>query len=288
MRLPRRLGASSKLVLCISALVASVLPLPGQIEPSAPNAYLGFDANDYPGDAALPLLRQTFAFAGYWLNDPPGAKLNSWAGHHAALAQRGFGFLVLFNGRLDRELHSVANARALGERDAHAASGAALREAFAPGIVIFLDQEEGGSMDAAQLAYLLAWFDGVVAAGFRAGIYCSGMPANEGHGEFTITANYIRDHAGAREIAYFVYNDACPPSPGCDCRRDPPKPASSGVPFAAVWQFAQSPRRREFTRRCASTYNADSKCYPPGTNPGPGSPYLDVESATSPDPSRIH
>jgi hypothetical protein len=142
-------------------------------------------------------------------------------------------------------------------------------------------------MDAAQLAYLLAWFDSVAAAGFRAGIYCSGMPASEGHGQFTITANYIRDHASARELVYFVYNDACPPSPGCAYPKNPPQPSASGLPFASVWQFAQSPRRREFTRRCAATYSADGKCYPPGTGPGSPyrSPYIDVESATSPDPS---
>ncbi len=249
--------------------------------------YLGFDANDYPGDAALPTLKQTFAFAGYWLNNPPGANSNTWRGHRATLAQRDFGFLVLFNGRLERELHSVSNARALGASDARAASTSAQQEGFAPGTVIFLDQEEGGSMNAAQLAYLLAWFDSVAASGFRAGIYCSGMPANEGHGEFTITANYIRDHAGARELVYFVYNDACPPSPGCAYPKNPPQPSQSGVPFASVWQFAESPRRPEFTRRCAATYSADGKCYPP--NAAPGSPsrssYIDLESATSPDPS---
>ena len=272
-------------------------------------AYLGFDANDYPGDAALPRLRQTFAFVGYWLNNPPGSGppgsgppgsgppgsgppqsstkggigASHWLGHRAALARQGFGFLVLFNGRFERELKSVANARTLGTNDARAAAGAADREGFARGAVIFVDQEEGGSMSDAQMAYLLAWFDGVTAAGFRPGIYCSGMPANEGHGEFTITANYVRDHAGQREIVYFVYNDACPPSPGCAYLKNPPEPAASGVPFAAVWQFAQSPRRREFTRHCASAYNADGNCYAPGM--GPGSSLVDVDSATSADPS---
>jgi len=246
--------------------------------------YLGFDANDYPGDAVLPQFRKTFTFAGYWLNNAPGAKTNSWTGHRAAIAQQGFGFLVLFNGRLERELKSESNARALGANDARTATAVARREGFAAGTVIFLDQEEGGSMNAPQMAYLLAWFDGVSAAGYRAGIYCSGMPANEGHGEFTITANFIRDHAGKRDLVYFVYNDACPPSRGCVYASPAPQPSLSGVSFASVWQFAQSPRRREFTRSCAATYNADGKCYPPGM--GPGSPYIDVESATSPDPSR--
>lgn len=191
---------------------------------------------------------------------------------------------MLFNGRLERELKSVANAKALGASDARAAASTAQAEGFPRDSVIFVDQEEGGSMTDAQMAYLLAWFDGVDAAGFRPGIYCSGMPANEGHGEFTITANYVRDHAGQRDLVYFVYNDACPPAPGCVAQGTPPHPSASGVPFAAVWQFAQSPRRREFTRHCAATYNADGKCYAPGM--GPGSPFVDIESATSTDPSR--
>lgn len=249
----------------------------------ASTTYLGFDANDYPGDAALPQFRKTFFFAGYWLNNPPDADSNSWRGHRPAIAKQGFGFLVLFNGRLERELKSEANARVLGERDASAASAAARHEGFAPGTIIFLDQEEGGSMNAAQMAYLLAWFDAVAASGFRAGIYCSGMPANEGHGEFTITANFIREHVGGRQLVYFVYNDACPPAPGCVYLKAAPQPSASGVTFASLWQFAQSPRRRGFTRHCAATYNVDGKCYAPGM--GPGSPYIDVESATSADPS---
>ena len=38
--------------------------------------YLGFDRNEYPGDANLKTLRQTFSYTGYWLNNPPGATSN--------------------------------------------------------------------------------------------------------------------------------------------------------------------------------------------------------------------
>lgn len=249
-------------------------------------AYVGFDANDYPGDAVLPQLRRTFAFAGYWLNHPPYTPPDTpdtWLGHRATLAKAGFGFLVLFNGRFDKELRTAADPRAVGRNDARAAAATARREGFAPGTIIFLDQEEGGSMYDEQMAYLLAWFDEIVVQGFRAGIYCSGMPASEGHGQFTVTASFIRARAGSRKLVYFVYNDACPPSPGCVYSADPPQPSASGVPFASVWQFAQSPRRRTYTHHCTATYNRDGNCYAPGM--GAGSPYIDVESSISPDPS---
>lgn len=279
-------GFGKLAVLCLaSAFSCGALNAQAPKSPH-PRAFLGFDANDYPGDAVLARLRQTFAFAGYWLNHPPSTPEgtpDTWLGHRGALASQGFGFLVLFNGRLDRELKTAENARALAAKDAREAASSARHEGFPPGTVIFVDEEEGGSMDDAQMTYLLAWFDEVIAQEFQVGIYCSGMPANEGHGQFTITANYVREHAGARKIAYFVYNDACPPSPGCAYLKEPPQPSASGVPFAIAWQFAQSPRRRKYTRSCSSTYNRDGNCYAPGM--GPGSPYIDIESALSSDPS---
>ena len=67
---------------------------------SEASAYLGFDRNEYPGDENLPPLRQTFSYAGFWLNPPPGEKTNTWAGKRQTLSAAGFGFFILFNGRL--------------------------------------------------------------------------------------------------------------------------------------------------------------------------------------------
>jgi hypothetical protein len=250
---------------------------------ASPTFYLGFDANEYPGDAALPSLRRAFSFSGYWLNIPPGADANEWVGKRPVLLKNGFGFLVLFNGRTISQLRTFGNAAAAGKAEGQSAVALAQQEGFHSGAVIFLDQEEGGRMTDEQNAYIFAWFDAVIAGGFRAGIYCSGMPAREGKGQTIVTADDIRSHAGARKISYFVYNDACPPSPGCVYPKNPPSPSASGAPYASVWQFAQSPRRHEFTKRCAGTYNADGYCYAPGL--GPGSVNLDLNSSLSPDPS---
>lgn len=273
---PNRIGRRALMFCCALIFTAALLP-------AASPSYLGFDANDYPGDSALPALRRTFSFAGYWLNNPPGAKSNSWTGKRAVILQNGFGFLVLFNGRGSSELKSTEAAAALGSTDAQAAAAFARHEGFHAGTVIFLDQEEGGRMTGAQIAYILAWADSAIASGYRAGIYCSGMPAREGKGETIVTADDIRGRAGERKIVYFVYNDACPPSSGCTYEKNPPAPSASGVAFASIWQFAQSPRRREFTKRCVRTYNSDGNCYAPGSRPG--SAILDLDSASSPDPS---
>jgi len=243
--------------------------------------YLGFDRNTYPGDANLKVLHQIFSYTGYWLNNPPGEKTNTWTGHRAAVESTGFGFLVLFNGRLYAELKSTLSATKLGNSDARAAAAAARREGFPARTIIFLDQEQGGRMLPEQKAYIYAWGDAVTAAGFRAGIYCSGI-ASKDDGN-VVTAEDIRANAGGRDITYWITNDACPPAPGCALPPHTVSPAQSGVGFAAVWQYAQSPQRKEVASRCPG-YNADGNCYAPAPSAGQ-KVYLDLNSATDPDPS---
>lgn len=267
--------------------VASAQAQPDELTGNA-RAFLGFDANEYPGDDSLENLKRTFAFSGYWLNNPPGAKSIDWVGKREALRAAGFGFLVLFNGRLERELSSPADPAAIGMQDAQSAANAAAHEGFPRGTIIFLDQEEGGRMTARQISYILAWIDALTKTGYRAGVYCSGMPAREGKNQFIVTANDIRARAAPRSITFFVYDDACPPSPGCVHAQNPLSPAASGVPYASIWQFAQSPRRHPYTAHCRSTYAADGDCYPPAATKGlpPSRLLLDLDTASSPDPSQ--
>jgi hypothetical protein len=247
---------------------------------AAAESYLGFDRNEYPGEQNLQTLRRTFSFAGYWLNNPPGAKANTWMGKRPALQAAGFGFLVLFNGRLYKELKR--NPLPMARSDARTASSAAKREGFAKGTVIFLDIEEGGRMLPEQKSYIYAWVDAIITAGFRAGVYCSGIPAAEGKTSI-VTAEDIRANAQGREITYWVTNDVCPPSPGCVFPKRLPSPGESRVAFAEVWQFAQSPRRRDFAAMCHN-YHPDGNCYPPAGDVA-SKLHLDIDSATSSDPS---
>lgn len=254
----------------------------------APRAgYFGFDRNDYPGDSQLHMLREAFSYAGYWLNNPPGSKTNSWQGKRQLLQVEGFGFLVLFNGRTYAEIESNGNPSKLGASDARAAISSAKVEGFPSQTIIFLDQEEGGRLLPEQRAYLHAWVDGVSAAGFIAGVYCSGIAAKETSGEAVITANDIQQNAGGRTIKYWVVNDACPPSPGCTVAKRDLLPQDSGIGFAEVWQFAQSPKRPDFARGCSATYSKDRNCYVNADSTAPSSSrlQLDLNVSTSGDPS---
>jgi len=290
----KRAAVAEILVLCVA--IAAVLLFPRAAGPKAasrtqaenppPHTYLGFDANKYPGDDALPGLRRTFTFSGYWLNAPPGAKTNSWTGKREELLNNKFGFLILFNGRLSKELQPPVDPRDLGARDAELAVAAALREGFSSGngVVIFLDIEEGGRMLPPQLKYVENWSARVASSGFATGVYCSGMKVKDSNGQTITTADDI--HERAPVAAYFIYNDACPPSPGCAYLRNPPELSQSGFAGARVWQFAQSPRRRNFTARCGATYSADGNCYPP-LIAATGRMLLDLDSSVSPDPSAL-
>jgi glycoside hydrolase-like protein len=264
----------------VTLLITNCARAPQSAEP---RFYLGFDRNIYPGDAALPALRKTLAFSSYWLSPPPGEKINTWAGKRELLRSQGFGFLVLYRGPDSRELKTQAAAKSKGFRDGENAVALAKKEGFSAGAVIFVDIEEGGRLPDTYHTYLAAWAEALTRAGYRTGVYCSGMPVKEEPQATIATADDIRNHAGSRDIVIWAYNDACPPSPGCIFPHDPPSPAKSGVSYAAVWQFAQSPRRKEFTSRCAATYHRDGNCYAPGDSAHAW--FLDVNSATSPDPS---
>ena len=269
-----------------SILTILVFALSSQLALAADPSFLGFDRNQYPGDDALARLHQTFAFTGYWLNSPPGTKGTTWIGKRARLQNAGFGFLVLFNGRLYRALGKEQHAHALGEHDAREAIAAARREGFPQHTIIFLDQEEGGRLLREQRAYLFAWIDTISASDFRAGVYCSGIPAQDPDTAGVITARDIRQNAGSRNIAYWVTNDGCPPSPGCVSQGNPPQVGTSGIDFAEAWQFAQSPKRKDVAAACRG-YDPDGSCYVPGLEKKVDAD-LDVAKSADPSHGRTH
>jgi hypothetical protein len=275
----------------LAALILLVVAVPS----AAQRSYAGFDKNDYPGDVALAALRKSFNFAGYWLNTPPGAQQNSWMGKRVLLKQNGFGFLVLFNGRLDAELKGK-DAAALGMADGQAAVAAAAREGFSTKVRIFLDQEEGGRLLPEQAAYLFAWVDAVRGGGARAGVYCSGIDVPEGGGTISTARDIVeREDALAKNtsngrvaerLALWIADDRCPPSPGCTLKSLPLSTVQSRelVGSAEVWQYVQSPRRKAFSAGCPANTAPDGMCYAPGLTPGANT-FVDLNVAGSADPS---
>jgi len=277
-----RIGGLGVLASCLLVTAASAIGPGGDHRHQEGRYYLGFDRNRYPGDELLTSLAETFAYTGYWLNNPPGESDNTWLGKRAAVEVAGLGFLVLFNGRTDSQIKARPNAKDLGIADGKVAVAAAEGEGFPPGTIIFLDQEEGGRLLTEQREYLLNWIDTVNNSKFRAGVYCSGIAAKEGRATIT-TANDIAQAAGKQKVVFWVANDMCGPSPGCSFPASPPSPWESGIKFADVWQYAQSPKREPFASACRN-YAEDNNCYPVGFEPN-SRLFVDLNTATSADPS---
>ena len=262
--------------------------MPTQPKLESFSGYVGFDRNLYPGDDRLATLHQCFAFTGYWLTPPPGETTNTWLGKRPQLLQAGFGFLVLANGRLDAQIKaSNVSPAELGKQDANTAIAAAQHEGFPPHTILFLDQEEGGRLLPEQSAYFFSWTEAVAASPFKPGAYLSGQSTPDGAGPdgkpiLITTAQDVRHHITQnhlQDIAFWVAQDSCPPAPGCTA--SPPLLTSSGTPSALVWQYAQSPRRQELTRSCATTYASDNNCYAGAST----DIFLDLNVAATSDPS---
>lgn len=239
-------------------------------------------------------LRKTFRYTSYWLNDPPGMNHNPWVGKRLFIKQQGFGFLVLFNGRLSTELQGK-DVAALGHSDGNAAVDAALREGFPRNIRIFLDQEQGGRLLRDQGEYILSWIDSVNQRGARAGVYCSGIDVPDGSNKINTAEDIEKlvsagskpsQRHSANGLALWVANDQCPPAPGCTRTNLPPsRGARLNEPQRIeVWQYAQSPRRAQFSANCPKNAAADGNCYAPGLPPN-STTFIDLDVSNSPDPS---
>jgi hypothetical protein len=256
------------------------------------HGWLGFDRNEYPGDAAMAVMKRTFAFTGYWLTPPPGDTTNSWLGKRDLLLQQGWGFLLLADGRFEKEILAAQKhgntPAALGQHDAEIALAAARDQRFPAHATIFLDQEEGGRLTDVQAAYLLAWTETVAASDYKPGVYASGQLVSDDPGTQIDTLRDIRQRVAAghlHAVTLFDTQDACPPAPGCTLAAKPL--SAAGEPTIDVsgdlvaWQYSQSPRRPEITKSCAATYAADGNCYAPGFP----AVFLDMDVAASADPS---
>ena len=258
MRGSRRLVAAG---LVASIVFLTLMELRGQHrqQADAAGSYRGFDRNEYPGDEAMATLRKQFTFVGFWLSPPPGGKTNSWSGKREKLAAQGYGFVLLYAGRPGSSLKSAQAGGAAGEVDAKKAAELAKKEEFGEGWTIFLDIEEGGRFNDAGHAYFRAWAQSLAREHYRPGFYCSGMVIHEEGGTDVISADDIREHLGAIEATYWVFNDGCPPSPGCVNPKEVPAPAASGVTYAVLWQITRTPK--ESTARNCAGYAKDNSCY---------------------------
>jgi len=129
---------------------------------------------------------------------------------------------------------------------------AAKKEGFALGTIIFLDIEEGGQAfrRIPRLSSRVVGRDSKH-AGFLPGVYCSGIPVNEGHGVTITTADDIRSNSSTNDFTFWIYRRCLSAVARLRVPTRSSSPSSERASAApSIWQFAQSPRRKEFTAHC--------------------------------------
>jgi hypothetical protein len=120
-------------------------------------------------------------------------------------------------------------------------------------------------------------------------VYCSGIDVPEGSGKINTAENIeqlLLKPSSTSRIAFWVANDQCPPAPGCTRTSLPPSSAAhlNDPKRIEVWQYAQSPRRAQFSANCPRNAAVDGNCYAPGL-PQNSAIFIDLDVANSPDPS---
>lgn len=140
---------------------------------------LGFDISTAPSPTQLATLRQHFDFCGCYLAPSPSHQDKSWMVAGIANARAiGFKFLPIYVGQQVIGPGSHHDTAEQGKTDAVEASARMHDAGFALKSPVYLDLENGAPFPPAEGAYAFAWLEGVRAAGFTPGVYCSHVLAS--------------------------------------------------------------------------------------------------------------
>src|SRR6266849_2793413 len=101
-----------------------------------------------------------------------------------------------------------------------------------------------------QVRFLEGWAPAMApgystSSGYRPGFYCSGILVRKAGGATVTTADDIRQSLSAHVPVFWVYNDACPPSPGSVVPKRPRSPAASGIPYPGLAIRPVAARQRD-------------------------------------------
>lgn len=198
-------------------------------------SYKGFDIGYYPGNQAMSnwWYGSPFYFVGYYFTAPNHSD-SSWMGKLSYLHSLGWKLVPLYVGL---QAYDSGLSYSRGESDGADAINKAYSEGFSTQTFIYLDVEQGGYLSSSFINYIKGWCNYIEThtKGYNQyfpAIYCS----------YSHTADQIKNALGSSSNAvYWVYNLGCSPSPGCTTNTSK-GPSSSGVSYAKIWQYAQSPQ----------------------------------------------
>ena len=197
-------------------------------------ASCGFDAGDYPGDAAVTAWSgagSPFQFISFYLQAPcHGAKFITYAGRYGFLKAQGWGFAIVYVGRQQKGCGSKSLSQANGATDGADAIDKSKAEGFPGNSIVYLDVEPfDGAISPAMKDYAGAWIDAFLRDGtYRPGIYCHAKNALDLHqlGE----ERYAAAGRPAGAPSFWITR----PKAGFDIGSS--VPTDCGLTFADVWQ----------------------------------------------------
>lgn len=208
--------------------------------------FAGFDCDAYPGDAVMQAIIQNtnLSWCGFYLGPAPSHGDRSWMGKLQSLIGMGFGLAPVYVGQQPpaiqgRGISHIVSATQ-GTIDGNNAADLAGQAGFSAGSIVFLDAEQGGQPDPNMQQYYQAWVAALTGRGFGPGVYCSHFQ--------TAQALYNLNNAPkfwVFNLNYFTCDqNAVTPQTALVSPNSPfpaPDPTGSGVPFASLWQFTQTP-----------------------------------------------
>lgn len=197
--------------------------------------FAGIDRLAYPGDAIMQQLWNTtnLTWTGFYLAPAPSQGNTSWMTRLAFLRQMGWGIAPIYVGQQQPEPNSPGShniTAAQGTLDAADAIMLATTAGFSPESVIYLDIETGGPIQPGLAAYYQNWVQGVVAGGFRPGVYCSFLLARQFRTLDNRPVFWVFNISKFRSGHTATYQNPFPA----------PEPVFSSVEFAAAWQLAHN------------------------------------------------
>jgi len=218
--------------------------------------FLGFDRNDYPGDAAMKLLRKEFSFTSYWLGNPPGEK-SIPVRKRELFARKAGALSAVSTAHFPPAPRRTTLSQARRRRRANPLLRALKKDFLRP--VIFWILKKAASTGALRhlpqtlgLCTFRSWF--------RAGVYAPN-PRRRRRSPTLITARFHSRQMKATELS-IGSSTILSPSLGCVTPQNS-LARKSGVAYAQVWQFVRSPRDKETARHCAATPRTGIATQPP-------------------------
>ena len=190
-------------------------------------SFAGFDRSDFPGLPATHWLIQNtnLKWCGFYLGPAPSHPYSSWMEQRIPLMAQGWGLAPIYVGQQEVGPGSREVTVARGDVDGKDAAALMEQAGFPKGSYVYLDLENGPPLTIQQRGYVSAWSTSLEANGYKTGVYCSFLFA-EDTAKMLPSARIWAFHVKTvdrHRVSGKVFSNAAP--------------GACGFPGAFIWQY---------------------------------------------------